>query len=79
VQPVIHKHGQERTRREGKKYVHAFLEGDVETGLFDLTPDHKQLAYVPTIHDTFVWRHDYSEFTTSRQVVLTERRAWALR
>lgn len=79
VRPVIHKHGQERTRREGKKYVHAYLEGEVETGLFDLTPHHKQLSYVPMIHDTFVWRDDYTEFTQSRQVVLTERRAWALR
>ena len=77
VKTVVNDYGQEQTRIEGKKYVHAFLEGEICTSAFSVSPSHKRITYNPQRDNTFVWKHNGEEFTSSRQVVLTDN-AYAL-
>ena len=77
VKTVVNDYGQQQTRVEGKKYVHAFLEGEICTSAFSVSPAHKRITYNPQRDNTFVWKHNGEEFTSSRQVVLTDN-AYAL-
>jgi len=77
VKTVVNDYGQQQTRAEGKKYVHAFLEGDICTCAFKRTPSHRRIRYQPQFDNTFMWEHNNKVFTSSRQVVLTDS-AYAL-
>ena len=77
VKTVVNDYGQQQTRTEGKKYVHAFLEGDICTCAFKVTPSHRRIRYEPNADDTFMWDHNDKVFTGSHQVVLTDS-AYAL-
>ena len=78
VRPVIQKHGQDRTRSENKKYVHAFLEGDIRTDAWKVTDSHRPIVYRPMTMDTFCFVGTDREFTQSPDVVLTEKTALAV-
>ena len=77
VTTVVNDYGKDQARLEGKKYVHAFLEGEICTSAFHVSPSHRPITYNPQRDETFVWKHNGEEFTTSRQVVLTDN-AYAL-
>lgn len=67
---VIMKHGQQRTRSEGKKYVHAFIEGELNDSDVLVSKSHKRITYNPQRDDDFVWKDSGELFTTSSEVVL---------
>ena len=78
VRPVIQKHGQNRTRAEHKKYVHAFLEGDLRTDAWKATGSHRPITYRPMSMNAFQFVGTDQEFTQSPDVVLTEKTAYAV-
>ncbi len=84
---VVQKCGQERVRREGKKYVHAFVRGEVRAvssfaantlkGLArSRTIKMNQFTYNPYEHDTFVDRYMRVPVVSSDWAVLGVNGNW---
>jgi hypothetical protein len=52
---VVSQAGRARTLREGKKYVHAYIEGEIETIDANSEDLGRQLTYNPRLSDKFLW------------------------
>jgi len=78
VRTVVQQHGQKRTRSENKKYVHAFLEGDIRTDAWKVTGSHRPITYRPMSMNTFAFVNTGQEFTHSPDVILDEKTAYAV-
>lgn len=75
VQPA----GRERVRREGKKNVHAFAQGNYEPA--SSYRDHKvgrRITYNPYKHDTFVYADTLTSVTHCDRILLQEKMIWEL-
>lgn len=68
---VVQPAGQARVRREGKKFVHAFVRG--ERSWVDNLPvgEWRTLTYNPYVHDTFVDAETQEPVRTATVVLLT--------
>lgn len=75
VQPA----GRERVRREGKKNVHAFAQGNYEMShsYKDYTIG-RRITYNPYKNDTFVYADDLTPVTHSDRILLQNKRIWEL-
>lgn len=53
---IVNKAGQDRVRKEGKKYVHAYVQGAImlDTNKFCLFDNKPQITYNPYKNDTFM-------------------------
>ncbi len=63
AKPVISKAGQERVRKEGKKYVHAYIEGHWDDITFPRDTSYHRITYNPYKDNNFryvAFKGDYS-------------------
>jgi hypothetical protein len=66
---VIQKGGQARVRREGKKYVHAFVVGTLTD---EQVKTHLGITYNPYVNDTFVVRGNNAPISKANAVQFTD-------
>lgn len=75
VQPA----GRERVRREGKKNVHAFAQGNYESA--SSYRDYikaREITYNPYKYETFVYADDLTPVNHSDRILLQNKRIWEL-
>ena len=78
---VVQPGGQARVRREKKKYVHAFIKGElnrrVMPSIGNTAVTGRRITYNPYKHDTFVWASNGQPVKNCSQVFLDHNgQAW---
>lgn len=74
---VVQPAGNARVRKEGKKYVHAFVRGTWNKSKID-TSNWKQVTYNPYKHTTFVDKDKQEPVITAKYVLLCKDGAYYL-
>lgn len=79
VKPKVSQAGRERVLREGRKNVHAGLEGNLANPYeFELFPyKGKKVTYNPYKYTSFVYKHDETVYSGSCRALLVNRSVYA--
>lgn len=73
---IVQKGGRERVIREGKKNVHAWIQGHLIPGIGEFYPARNPLTYNPYKHGMFVNKKTGQEIPHAKYVLLNEKEAF---
>lgn len=72
----VYESGRQRVIRERKKYVHAYIEGEL-IGIYPTSHSDRKLGYNPYKNAQFIWRDDNTEAHDVGEVVFNESGVFA--
>lgn len=72
----VYESGRQRVIKEGKKYVHAYIEGEL-IGTRKESHSGRKLGYNPYKNSTFIWKDDNSEAHNIGEVVFNNQGVFA--
>lgn len=72
----VYESGRQRVIREGKKYVHAYIEGEL-IGIYPKSHSDRKLSYNPYKNAHFIWKDDDTEACNVGEVVFNNKGVFA--